>query len=235
MIEKSDTNNAIITRLANVREHPNADRLKLATVLGTQVVVGLDASEGDPAVYFDSNLRLSHEYLHWNSLYSNKEMNYDTSVKGYFGKNGRVRTQRLRGEISNGLAMPVKTLGFIPEVMKNFPSLEEGDEFTHINGIEICSKYVIPVKGGGSGSKKVRLPISDMFWKHWDTKQLMREKDRITSTSGILYVEEKIHGTSGRTGKVLCCTGRRWWQFWRPMKEWNSSCRWNPGSYGFGT
>jgi len=34
------------------------------------------------------------------------------------------------------------------------------------------------------------------------------------------YIEEKIHGTSGRTGHVLCNTNRPWWKFWAPKKEW---------------
>ena len=69
MLTKSETNNAIITRLCNVRKHSNADRLKLATVLGAQVIVGLEAQEGDLVVYFDSNLRLSHDYLYNNNFY----------------------------------------------------------------------------------------------------------------------------------------------------------------------
>ena len=72
---KSETNNAIVAVLTNVRTHPNADRLKLATALGTQVVAGLDSKDGDLVVYFDSNLRLSADYLHSNNLYSNPELN----------------------------------------------------------------------------------------------------------------------------------------------------------------
>jgi len=38
---------AIITPLRRIRPHSNADRLQLATVTGEQVVVGLDAKEGE--------------------------------------------------------------------------------------------------------------------------------------------------------------------------------------------
>lgn len=224
-LTKSDTNNAIITSLANVRKHSNADRLKLATVLGTQVIVGLDAKDGDLVVYFDSNLRLSYEYLYYNNLYSNKEMNSDPTQKGYFGKNGRVKAQRFRGEISNGYVADFSSLDAVKGIVDNnqrvYPSfyLKKGDEFTHINGVEICSKYIVPVKHYSmQGKAKIHPVVSDMFWKHWDTKQLMREKDRIVP--GPLYVEEKIHGTSGRTGKVLCYTGKKWYQFWKPITEW---------------
>lgn len=216
MLESSETNNAIITTLQNVRSHPNADRLKLATVLGTQVVVGLEAKDDDVVIYFDSNLCLSHEYLYHNNLYSNKEMNADNKVKGYFGKNGRVRAQRFRGEVSNGYVAEIKSLDFVLINTEFVDGLDEGDEFTSICGIEICGKYIVPVKGssGRGGNKKVRVPISDMFWKHWDTKQLMRESHRIPP--GTIFIEEKIHGTSGRTGKVLCKVNHPWWKFWEP-------------------
>ena len=46
---------AIVTRLSNVRPHPNADRVKLATCHGNQVVIGLDSNEGDLGVYFPSD------------------------------------------------------------------------------------------------------------------------------------------------------------------------------------
>ena len=220
-LKKSETNNAIITTLANVRPHSNADRLKLATVLGTQVIVDLEAEDGDEVVYFDSNLRLSYDYLFWNNLYSNKEMNSNPEAKpGFFGKNGRVKAQRFRGEVSNGLAMDINTLVNIPEVVGGLFEFNEGDEFTHINDIEICSKYFVDPSSYRSGwtqcgrKKKKKRVHTNMFWKHWDTKQLMRETHRIVP--GTLYVEEKIHGTSGRTAHALYYRRRKWFQFWKP-------------------
>ena len=227
-LKKSETNNAIVTTLANVREHPNADRLNLATVLGTQVIVGLEAKDGDLIVYFDSNLRLSHDYLYYNNLYSNKEMNFDPTQKGYFGKSGRVRAQRFRGEISNGYVAELSSIdnlavvaGIVDNNQRVYPSfsLKNGDEFTHTNDIEICSKYFVEKSGGvqcGKGKKKKKSRVTtDMFWKMWDTKHLMREMDRIVPGT-TLYVEEKIHGTSGRTAHVLYHRKRRWFQFWKP-------------------
>ena len=230
-LTKSETNNAIITTLANVRKHPNADRLKLATVLGTRVIVGLGAKNGDKVIYFDSNLKLSSDYLHWNNLYANKELNANSTQRGYFGKRGRVRAQKFRGEVSNGYAAELDSLSFIvhkPSVVTYESELNnvldfihqfnEGDEFTHINDIEICSKYFAEKSGGqfcGIGRKKKKSrTTTDMFWKHWDTKQLMRETNKIVS--GTLFVEEKIHGTSGRTAHVLYHRRRRWFQFWKP-------------------
>jgi len=236
LLQTSQSNNAIVVELANVRPHPNADRLKVATVLGTQVVVGLDAKDGDVMVYFDSNLCLSHEYLRANNLYSNPDMNLDTSKKGYFGSNGRVKSQRFRGEVSNGYVASLSSIIRIGPVREglhwNYDMIPEdilhvGDEFTHVGGVPICMKYtpdVNPRCGSTStGKKNKRVKRnrvnSDMFWKHWDTKHLMRENHRIPQGE-YLYVEEKIHGTSGRTGKVLCTIDRPWWKFWIPKQQW---------------
>jgi hypothetical protein len=211
-LKKGETNNCVVTTLTNVRPHGNADRLQLATVLSTQVIVGLEAADGDIVLYFDSNLRLSHDYLHYNNQYSNSEQNADTHVKGYFPKTGRVKCQRFRGEASNGYVVDIDSLAKIPAIGL-YCELKVGDEFTHINGHEICSKYIVLQKGGTAGAP--RPPVSDMFFRHWDTKHLMRELQSIPV--GPLYIEEKIHGTSGRTGNVLCDSP--WWKFWT-RREW---------------
>lgn len=222
-LKKDETNNCICTKLCSVRKHPNADRLKLATVLGCQVIVGLDSKDGDLVLYFDSNLRLSHDYLHYNNLYSSAELNADTTQKGYFGKNGRVRAQKFRGEVSNGYVAELDSLVFTFSESDSSclgdccfeNSLAEGDEFTHLNGIEICSKYVIANKHVQGQPRPV---ASVMFHRHWDTKQLMRELESIPEDA-ICYIEEKIHGTSGRVGNVLCKV-KRGWKFWKPKEEW---------------
>lgn len=230
-IEKRSENCAIVVRLQNVRKHENADRLHLATVLGTQVIVGLDMKEGDLVLYFDSNLRLSPEYIKWNNLSSCGDLNADPSVKGYFPKSGKVRAQKFRGQMSNGFVAPIESLLYIPELKDKVTSddlgkINEGQEFTHVNGVEICSKYIIPhnipgVSGSRSRSrkKKVRFIIKN-FWQHWDTKQVMRNLHQFDNKDRVVYIEEKIHGTSGRTGYVFVKNNRPFWKFWIPKEEW---------------
>lgn len=213
LIEKSDLgHNAIVTRLHNVREHPNADRLKLATVLGTQVVVGLESKEGDLVVYFSSDLRLSHDYLKMNNLYSNPEMNNMITVKGYFPKKGKVKAQKFRQEMSNGYVASLESFFWVPglenEDLSNF---KEGMEFDRICGVRICEKYVIPIKYSHVQKRKKKTTVSPMFIRHWDTKQLMREIQDIPEDS-VVYVEEKLHGTSGRTSRALVSVKRPWYK-----------------------
>lgn len=199
---KDSSNNCIVTRLTSVRPHSNADRLQLATVLGTQVVVGLDAQKGDLVLYFDSNLRVGHKFLHHNNLYSNPEMNEDGKSKGYFPKTGRVKCQRFRGEMSNGYVAKPYMLLNIPGVSENV--FDEGTEFNSIDGIEICAKY-IPQRGNAIGTKQrakelKKHMISNMFHRHWETQQLMRNLGELCP--GPIWVEEMIQGTSGRTANA---------------------------------
>mgnify|MGYP001037728695 CR=1 FL=1 len=223
LITSKGNNSAIVVCLKNVRPHPNADRLKLATVVGDQVIVGLDAKDGDVMIYFDSNLCLSSEYLRANNLYSSSELNQDTTKKGYFGSNGRVRAQKLRGEMSHGYVAPIDSL-IACGAIKSYDEidLQEGNEFTHVGGMEICRKYIVPQKVSGNQqcNKRTKSPKSEMFWKHWDTGHLLREGYRIPYDQYI-YIEEKVHGSSGRTCHVLCPTNRPWWKVWVPKEEWN--------------
>ena len=183
-LTKAETNNAIIAKLEDVRKHGNADRLKIATVCGNTVIVGLDAKDGDMVVYFDSNLKLSQQYLSANNLYSESYagMNSDPTKWGYFGKSGRVKAQRFRGEISNGYPADLESL--TKAVLIKYFNPKVGDVFTHINGVEICSKYIVGKEAKGQKTKKPKswfrrlFPkkpkiYTDMFWKHWDTAKLM--------------------------------------------------------------
>ena len=69
MKTKSGDYNAVVCALTNLRPHPNADRLLIAMAAGYQVIVGLEAKEGDIGILFPEGGRLSHEMLMANNLY----------------------------------------------------------------------------------------------------------------------------------------------------------------------
>ena len=64
-----------VTTLKNVRQHPNADRMKLAECFDNTVCVGLDAAEGDVVIYFPTDGQLSVEYCAKNDLVRRKDEN----------------------------------------------------------------------------------------------------------------------------------------------------------------
>ena len=84
-------NAAIIVKIDNIEKHPNADKLQIVKLLGTQVITGLEAKQNDLMIYFDSNLKLSKEFLSENNLYRISELNKDKTQIGYFDENGRVK------------------------------------------------------------------------------------------------------------------------------------------------
>lgn len=174
-----------------------------------QVVVGLDAQEDDLVLYFDSNLALTPAYLKANNLYARARLNQDPALKGYFDDNGRVKPQKFRGENSYGFVAKLNSLTRVQGITsKDVARLKEGDQFVEFNGVKICHKYIA---GHPAPSKEVESPklSSPMFVRHWETHKFMREMHRIVPDQ-LVYIEEKIHGTSFRIGKALVNHSLSW-------------------------
>lgn len=87
---------AFVCKLQNVRPHSNADKIKLATVYGGQIVVGLEQQDGELGVYFPTDGQLSTEFCSNNNLFRHSELNIDKEIRGYFEDNRRIRTQKFR-------------------------------------------------------------------------------------------------------------------------------------------
>lgn len=199
---------ATITKLQNVRSHSNADRVQLATCQGNQVVIGLDSKEGDIGIYFPTDGQLSHSFCHINNLYRKGEMNYNSEKTGMFEENRRVRTQKFRGEISDGFWIPVSHVN-----IKGIQDLIEGDEFDTINEIEICKKYINPatvkIARENQGKKTKNAKTSIMFKEHFDTEHFGKHLHEFDRNQTII-ITEKLHGTSGRIGHVQVKKDLNW-------------------------
>lgn len=185
------TYEAIVTRI-KTSPHPNADKIQLGHCLGYQVIVSLNTKDNELGVFFPSDGKLSNKFLEVNNL---------LKPKGFFDSNGRVRVQRFRGQKSEGFWCPLSYFNFDNISTSLF---YEGMKFTELDGVKICEKYFTP-KTRRSGEKnqtknKQRKEIIE-FPKHYDTKQLRYNLDEF-KTGDTVYVTEKLHGTSGRTGKV---------------------------------
>lgn len=183
-------NTAIIARLTNIRKHNNADRLQCATVLGNQIIVGMTNVEDELGIYFDSNLQLSEEFAKANDLVRRKDAD-GNAAGGMFDLNRRVRTQKFRGEISDGFWIPISSLNFL----KIKIALDEGTEFTELNGVPICNKYIVPgTKTHNQQMKKNRIAKSSiMFREHFDTEHFGKHLQDIDFRDRIV-VTEKLHG-----------------------------------------
>lgn len=202
--------NAIVTRLTNVRPHPNADKVQLATCHGNQVVIGLDSLEGHLGVYFPSDGQLSDEFCKANNLYRDAELNARKDEKGgMFDANRRVRAQKFRGEISDGFWVPLHYFGFIMVSGLDV----EGFEFDEWKGVPICNKYVNPntakIARENQGKKTRVSRSSVMFKEHFDTGHFGKNIHEFEKGQHII-ITEKLHGTSGRIGHVQLTRELSW-------------------------
>lgn len=197
---------AYVTKLENVRKHPNADRLLLADCFGNTVCVSLDFTEGQTVIYFPTDGQLSAEFAHANHL-CRKDVNGQPDT-GYLDPDKRnIRAIKLRGEKSDGLAMPLNCL----EAFGDISALRVGDTIDVFNGHEICKKYIPRGRKsgphtGGNRVRKKKAPIAPLFLEHADTEQLAYNLAAF-KPGDLIEITLKVHGTSQRTGYLPVLSG----------------------------
>lgn len=189
-----------VVKVNELRKHPNADRLNIATFFGNDTCVSLDIVKGEIGIYFPVDLQLSEEFCLENHLLRKKPDG--TPDTGYMDpKKRNVTAVRLRGEKSDGLYLPLKCVAYTGI---NLDELNIGDTVTTLNGHEICKKY-IPIRKHHSADNKVnktlkkKVPIAPLFVEHADTEQLAYNMDAFKN-GDLVEITLKMHGTSGRTG-----------------------------------
>lgn len=229
---KDINNSAHIAVLTNVRKHPNADKLQLATVLGCDLIVGLNAKDGDVGIYFPSGLQLSEIFASTNDLVKRKDAQ-GNPAGGMFEITRRVKAIRLRGSMSDGYFCELDTLKTAGVDAKIVADLKVGDFFQTLDGKAICNKY-IPKSGrapGAPGSKTSKSTSKKkeytMFKKHFDTTQL-RFGVASLQPEDYMVVTEKAHGTSQRYCSIeravepkedLGFWARLWTKFLNPKRN----------------
>ena len=196
---------AIITPVQAIIKHPNADKLEIAVVCNTHVVVGIGNYQPDDLViFFEADGCLSKEYCEANGLYEKFEEVNGVRQRigtGYLDPNGRIRALNLRSYKSNGLVMPLRSLDFIDF---DRSILKAGFTFTEIGAVQICRKYETPAtKQAREKAKKdkPRLKYATVFHEHVETQNFRRNVQAIPVGAEIT-ITEKIHGSSGRCGYV---------------------------------
>jgi hypothetical protein len=224
---------AIVSKIS-VRPHPNADKLQLGTCHGNQVVVGLETQDGELGIFFPTDGQLSQEMCLINRLYSEsavKKLGLTPPADGkygFFSHNRRVRAQKFRGEKSDGFWCP---LSFLEWTCYDLSKLTEGSTFTDLDGEPICNKYYTPAtlramqKQGKPGKRKLAREV--VFPEHVDTGQFRYLHN--VPDDAVIYISEKLHGTSGRYGHVLERNERPWYSRWL-LGKWKAEWRHLSGS-----
>jgi len=132
---------ASIQKILDIQPIPDADRIELATVLGWKVVVRKgEFAVGELVVYFEIDSVLPFE--EWSEFLRNK----DKPEKPI-----RLKTKKMRGQVSQGLCMP---LSILDNDIKKYDDLE-GEDVTEALGVV---KYEPPVSARMSGQVRGAFP-----------------------------------------------------------------------------
>ena len=171
---------ASIQKIWKIEPIEGADRIELASVLGWQCVVNKGQFQPmDLAVYFeiDSFLPIREEFEFMRSSSYRK-----TDI---MGEGFRLRTMRFRGQISQGLLLPISQFPELPADM------EPGTDVTEVLGVR---KWEIEEKATTGGTVIGTLPIDV---PHTDETRVQAEPDLIGDFAGLeYYITTKMDGSS---------------------------------------
>lgn len=213
IIEGDENYVATIVRLPELKAVNGLDNLMLATVFGYNCLVGKYSDPWMKYIFFPAECELSQEFLQRNNLYRHSENNMNTTIKGFFEDNGRVKAVKFKGIISSGFLCPISFLHSLTNINK----LSIWDTFHTIDNLEICKKYRSPqaiAKAKSLAAQGIKQPkydrvIPTQFRLHTSTPKFLhflndfKEGDRVVIT-------EKLHWTSAVFSNVLTKTPLRW-------------------------
>ena len=171
---------ASIQRIWKIEPIEGADRIELAYVLGWQCVVNKGQFQPmDMAVYFeiDSFLPVRDEFEFMRASSYRK-----TDI---MGEGFRLRTMRFRGQVSQGLLLPISQFSEIPTDM------ELGTDVTEKLGVK---KWEIEEKATTGGTVIGNLPMDVPYT---DETRVQAEPDLIGEFAGLeYYISTKMDGSS---------------------------------------
>ena len=164
-----------------------ADKIELAHILGWQCVVGKgDLHPSDMVVYFEVDsflpVRDEFEILRKNSYKENE----------YMGKGFKLRTMKFKGEISQGLCLPVS---LFPEFKDK--DVTEGEDVTEILNIK---EWQIPERVSVSGTLKGKRPS---YIPKTDETRIQSCPELLNEFKGLpYYITTKMDGSSHSLGVI---------------------------------
>ena len=133
--EKGNRELAYLVIIDDVIKHPNADRLDIAKVGGWHVITGLNEfKKGDIAIYFEIDSKLP-------------EVKPFTNMEFLASKHFKIKSQKIRGEISQGLLVKPEDLGWelAYDIRDDFPGCKDGNGNYHFPNEE--SRFLTDIIG----------------------------------------------------------------------------------------
>ena len=196
-----------IIQINNVEPIPNSDFLGIVNVNGLPIVVRKDQiKEGDIVFYAANETKLANKFLSISNLYEESSLNKDTTKKGYFNKQGRVRTVKLRGVQSFGFIFTLEELKKAYNINLTDLTSYINTDFDLINDELFISVYIPPIKEhtisnthktkkATNKANRIDRIIPGEFNFHYDTQPLGKNLDRL-KLDDIITISVKLHGTS---------------------------------------
>lgn len=179
---------ASIRKIADIQPIKDADAIEVATVDGWKVVVKKgEYSVGDLAVYLEIDSWVPTELAPF--LSKGSEPREYNDVRGE-----RLRTVKLRGQISQGLLLGLDVLNGSEGI---FGPTEEGNDLTELLGIQ---KYEPPISPQLAGQVRGQFPTN--LIPKTDQERIQNCFEEIAAKDATYEVTLKLDGTS--------CTIFRW-------------------------
>lgn len=190
---------ASVRRIDALNPIPGADAIECATVGGWRVVVKKDEFKvGDLAIYCEIDSWIPHEIAPF--LSKGSEPREYNGVKGE-----RLRTVKLRGQVSQGLLLPLNDL--LKMKYDGNSVVVEGDDVSEMLGIQ---KWEAPVPASLSGVAKGLFPSFVPKTDQERCQNLVSEIAEWTKQDLVWEVTEKLDGSSMtvycRDGAVGVCS-----------------------------
>lgn len=190
------THRVEVVKIDAVEKHPNADRLELAKIGGWQVVTGKgNFQAGNLALYIPVDSVLP------NSL----ELRLFPPGSKITLKKGRIRSIKIRGQMSQGMIIPLtdveQELAATWDGKSKPPKYEVGADLA---GVLNITKYEPPEVSEPQTmrtKKASKNQINPHFKKYTDIENIKWYTD-IFQEGEMVYISEKLHGTSARYGYV---------------------------------
>lgn len=189
---------ASVQVVSDLQPIPEADLIEVATVRGWKLVVKKgEYAIGDKVIYceIDSFLPVKEEF----------EFLRKSSYKKMGEQEGfRLKTIKLKGQVSQGLLLPISTLPQ-PE------SLNEGDDVTELLGIV---KFEPPIPAQLAGTMKSYFPS---FIPKTDEERIQNLTEKLDGSSATFYYNNGVFGVCSRNIDLLETPDNTFWKAAREM------------------
>jgi RNA ligase (TIGR02306 family) len=221
---------ASIRRISDIQPIEGADMIELAIVDGWKVVVAKDVKHevGDSVVYceIDSFLPIKPEF---EFLRKSSYKKLSDGTEGF-----RLKTIKLRGQVSQGLILPIKEV--MPTLIKNsksFFTIEINKDVTDLLGIV---KYEPPIPAELAGKVKGNFPsfipktdeerVQNIAVEYsalgFNSKHQFYVTEKLDGSSATFYFKDGVFGVCSRNLELLETEGNTFWKVARQLKleEW---------------